>query len=267
MVLEQYFKVKWIERKEHAFFLGLIYCLIGFVSARLIFPQNVGMMSVAFTSILLIPSLAILLKMEENVESKEKKLSLKRLFVDHKDIFKVYIFMFLGIFLAYSMISLLMPALTLKNMFSAQLNSAGIFGFATSNGLLYSIVMNNLIVLVVAFILSLIYGAGAVLFLTWNASVWGVVFAFFVKESASGGGNIINEFISSIIPFLPHMTTEAVAYISAAIAGGVVSKAVIREKLGSKKFQHILTDALILLGLGFILVIIAGYVEVKVFSL
>ena len=62
------------------------------------------------------------------------------------------------------------------------------------------------------------------------------------------------------------MTTEAIAYISAAIAGGVVSKAVIREKLFSKKFHHIITDALILLGIGFVLVIIAGYLEVEVFT-
>ena len=68
MVLEQYFKVKWIERKEHAFFLGFIYSLIGIISARLIFPSSVGIMSIAFASILMIPSLSILLKLEENVE-------------------------------------------------------------------------------------------------------------------------------------------------------------------------------------------------------
>ena len=224
-------------------------------------------MSVAFTSILLIPSLAILLKMEENVEIREKKLSLKLLFKDHKDIFKVYIFMFLGIFLAYSLISLFLPEVAIKKLFSTQLESAGVVGFAANQGLLFEIILNNFLILVVAFVLSLIYGAGAVLFLTWNASVWGVVFAFFVKETVSfGEGNLISEFFTSIIPFLPHMTTEAIAYISAAIAGGVVSKAVIREKLFSKKFHHIITDALILLGMGFALVIIAAFLEVEVFT-
>ena len=263
MVLEQIFKVKWIERKEHAFFLGFIYCLIGFVSAKLIFPASVGLMSVAFTSILLIPSLAILLKMEENVEIRENKLSLRMLFRDHKDIFKVYIFMFLGIFLAYSLIALFMPEVMIKKLFTTQLTAAGISGFAANSSLLYEIILNNLLVFIVAFILSLIYGAGAILFLTWNASVWGVVFAFFVKQSSNGTGNLISEFITAIIPFLPHMTTEAIAYISAAIAGGVVSKAVIREKIFSKKFHHIITDALILLAMGFILVVIAAIVEVK----
>ena len=266
MVFEQIFKLKWIESKEHAFFLGFAYSLIGFISAMLIFPANVGLMSVAFTSILLIPSLAILLKMEENVEIREKKLSLKLLFKDHKDIFKVYIFLFLGVFLAYSIISLLMPEITLKKLFTSQLESAGISGFAANKAALLDIIFNNLIIFIVSFVLSLIYGAGAVLFLTWNASVWAVVFAFFVKQAASvSHGNVASEFITSVIPFLPHMTTEAIAYISAAIAGGVVSKAVLREKLFSKKFHHIITDALMLLGIGFILVILAGIIEVYYF--
>jgi branched-subunit amino acid transport protein len=67
------------------------------------------------------------------------------------------------------------------------------------------------------------------------------------------------------MPILPHMITEALAYISAAIVGGVVSKAVLREKLFSKKFNHIITDALIFLTIGLILVVIAGIIEVNVF--
>ena len=42
MVLEQYFKVGWVETKFHAFYIALIYTLIGIVSARLIFPNDVG---------------------------------------------------------------------------------------------------------------------------------------------------------------------------------------------------------------------------------
>jgi hypothetical protein len=264
MVFEQLFKVKWIERKEHAFFLGFVYSIIGLVSARFIFPSGFGLMSIAFTSILLIPSLAMLLKMEENVEIREKKLSLKLLFKDHKDIFKVYTFMFLGVFLAYSLIALLFPQLTIQKLFEAQLRAAGVRGFATFSGTLFSIVLNNLIVFVVCFILSLMYGAGAVLFLVWNASVWGVVFVYFIKEaSAVIGMNPFVEFGSSILPFLPHMVTEAAAYVGAAITGGVVSKAVLREKLFSREFHHIITDALIFLALGIILVLIAGIIEIN----
>lgn|SRR3989338_10099771 len=266
MVFEQLFKLKWIERKEHAFFLGFIYSIIGLISAKLIFPANVGLMSIAFTSILLIPSLVMLLKLEENVEIREKKLSIKRLFEDHKDIFKVYIYMFLGIFLAYLLTSLLFPEITIQEIFTTQLRSAGIYGFATIESIpLFNLIINNLIVFLACFILSFFYGAGSILFLTWNASVWGIVFGFFAKQSLLIEQNKIFSFISLLLPFLPHMVTEALAYISAAIAGGVVSKAVLREKLFSKKFYHVTTDAIIFLAIGFILVILAGIIEVSVF--
>ena len=61
------------------------------------------------------------------------------------------------------------------------------------------------------------------------------------------------------------MITEAISYFSAAIVGGVVSKAVLREKVGSKKFHHIMTDAYILLAIGLGIVIIAGIIEVYLY--
>lgn len=267
MVLEQLFKLQWIEKKEHSFFLGLIYSMVGLISAKFIFPSNVGLMSVAFTSILLIPSLAVLLRMEENLEIRENKLSLRLLIKDHKEIFKVYLFMFLGVFSAYILTTLILSEATIKELFATQLKSAGIRGLAAFSNSLYGLILNNLIIFVVCFVLSLVYGAGSVLFLTWNASVWGVAFAFFVRQaSAVSGIGTISQFVTSILPFLPHMTTEALSYVSAAIVGGVVSKAVLREKLFSKKFNHIMTDALILLVLGLFLVVLAGLIEAKFYG-
>jgi len=42
-----------------------------------------------------------------------------------------------------------------------------------------------------------------------------------------------------------------------------VSKAVLREKLHSEKFYHILTDALIFLSIGIALVVIAALIEAR----
>ncbi len=265
MVLEQMFKIKWIESKGHAFFLGLIYTIVGLISAKLIFPASLGIMSMAFTSILLIPSLAKLLQMEENVEIREKKLNLKQLFKDHKDIFKVYTFLFLGIFLAYALVALFSSTAGIQYYFSSQMKTVNMVGNAFNSTTFFSIVKNNLVVFIASLILSFVYGAGAVIFLTWNASVWGVVFGFFAKYSAANAQiNPILYFFTSIWPFVPHLVTEALAYIGAAIVGGIVSKAVLREELFSKKFHHIVTDALIFLTISFILVIIAAAIEVSI---
>ncbi|MBD3313761.1 hypothetical protein GF345_04935 [Candidatus Woesearchaeota archaeon] len=263
MVFEQIFKASWIEKKpSSAFLLGVAYSLIGIVSARLIFGASTGLMAVAFTSILLIPSLNRLLQDEENVEIREKKLNIWQLFKDHKDIFIIYIFMFLGVFFVYAFTAVVLPDMLVIKLFPAQLRVAGITGQAFNSGVFMSILLNNLLVLLVCLLLSLIYGAGAILFITWNASVWGIVFGYIARESAFiEGTNPFIAFFLILLPSLPHLVTEAVSYFSAAIVGGVVSKAVLREKLHSKRFYHVLTDALILLTVGVILVVLAAAIE------
>jgi uncharacterized membrane protein SpoIIM required for sporulation len=266
MVLEQILNLKTIEKKSiNVFLLGIVYTFVGILCARLVFPQNTGIMSVAFTSILLIPSLSFMLQVEENVEIRERKFSLKLLFKDHKDIFKLYILLFLAIFIAYSLTALFWPGAGITQYFSAQTNTAGITGSATGGLSFSSVIANNMLVLFVCFMLSLIYGAGAILFLTWNASLWGIVIGFFAHEAAvASHQNLVVGFVAKILPFLPHMTTEAAAYISAAIVGGVVSKAVLREKLFTDKFHHIITDAVMLLAIGIVFVLVAALIEVYV---
>ena len=267
MVFEQLFRVRWLESKAHSFFIGFLYTLVGLVSAYLIFPKSMGLMSIAFTSVLIIPSLAKLLSLEENVEIREKKLHFLQLFRDHKDIFKVYLFLFLGIFLAYALVALVFPQASIMRVFEPQLQAAGLAGYAMEGGFLRGIILNNLLVFIACFILSLVYGAGSVLFLSWNASVWGVVFALFARQAfALDRTNLVGEFFDLLLPVLPHMITEAVAYISAAVVGGVVSVAVLRERLHSKKFYHVLTDAAIFLCMGLVLVLVAAILETFVFG-
>lgn len=262
MVLEQIFKASWLEKRPmHAFLLGIIYTIIGIISARVIFPSNTGLMTVAFTSILLILSLNKLLQDEENVEIREDKFSFRMLIKDHRDIFEIYFFLFIGVLLAYAAVSLILPEGTVLKMFSTQLKVAGITGHAIFNSEVMSIMLNNILVFVVCFILSLIYGAGSIIFLVWNASVWGSVFGFVAKSSA-GSMHPFLSFGLVMLPVLAHMITEALSYFFAAVVGGVVSKAVMREDLFSKKFHHILTDALMLMLIGFILVVIAAIIEV-----
>lgn len=267
MVFEQVIKVKWIKNKEHAFLLAAIYAILGIISARIIFPRSTGLMSVAFTAVLLVPSLNILMSQEENEEVREKKLSLIALWRDHSDVLKVYLFLFLGIFTVYSITSLLMDPSVSYRWFEPQFRAAGVTGAAIDFfGETLSIIKNNLLIFVVCFALSLAYGAGAVIFLTWNASVWGTVFGFFVTKSTSVAGNTFLTFVAQIGPFLPHMVSEAIAYIMASIVGGIMSKAIIREEIGSQRFNHILTDALIVLAIGALVVVLAAFIEVYFFA-
>jgi hypothetical protein len=280
MVLEQIFKPEWIEKKpRHAFLLGFIYSVVGAISAKLIFGANPGMMTVAFTSVLLVPSLNTLLAIEENqARAKDKYWVLKQLWVDHYDIVEVYIFMFFGIFLTFATISFIFPEEGIIRFFEPMFEVIGITGGATtligwaSNigaPTVLSIFMNNFIVTVVCLLLSLIYGAGAIIFITWNAIVWGVVMGFFAKQAllSASGANPITVFVSTILPFFPHMILESLPYFIAAIIGGIVSKAAVREELFSPRFNEIVKDGTVALGLGLIVLLVAAIVEVKIYPL
>ncbi len=269
-MLEQLFDMDSIKGSSiNIILLGVIYAFIGTFSALLIFPNYVTTMSLAFTSILLIPSISYLIKQEENIVAGERHFSIGTLFRDHKDIMRLYILLFIGVFLAYMAIGIFTSNAYVDNYFIAQLRVAGIAGHATGiGGELLGIVTNNLLVLAICFVLSLAYGSGSILFIVWNASVWGIVFGYFIRQSAAiTHVNPALYFGKIFLPFLPHMVTEAASYVVAAMMGGVIAKAILRERLFSKKFYHILQDGLLLALFGFVLVMIAGVIEVFVFPL
>ena len=270
MVFEQLIKTRWLEsRPRFAFLLGFFYSMLGILSAKLIFPSSAGIMSVAFIAILLIPSLNKLLAIEEVQEVQEKKFSLIQLFKDHYDILEIYIFIFFGMFITFLFFSFFFPDTLTLSFFSPQLKVAGISGAAAAslkttalkNTFFWNILKNNLVVLLVSFVLSLIYGAGSILFLAWNASVWGVVFGFVSRQSIQAE-NLFYGFTNILLPSLPHLFTEGLSYFLAAIVGGILSKAIIREKLFSRKFNHVLVDALLVMCIAVVVVAIAAYIEV-----
>jgi uncharacterized membrane protein SpoIIM required for sporulation len=280
MVLEQIFKPDWIEKKpRHAFLLGFIYSIVGVISAKLIFGANPGMMTVAFTSILLVPSLNTLLAVEENqARSRDRYWVLKQLWVDHNDIVEVYFFMFFGIFFTFATIAFIFPEEGVIRFFEPMFEIIGISGSAasitgwaaeTAGPTILSIFLNNFIVTIVCLLLSLIYGAGAIIFITWNAVVWGVVIGFFAKQAllSTAGVNPITIFLSTVLPFFPHMIMESLPYFTAAIVGGIVSKAAIREELFSPRFNEIVKDGTIVMLLSLIVLFLAAVIEIKVYPL
>ena len=266
-MFEQIYSPGWLVSKpRYGYLLGLVFAIFGIFSAKLIFGSNPGLMSVAFTGMLLMPLLNNLLGLTETKEIREKKLSMYSLVKDHSDLFRIYIYIFLGIMTTYAILTLVWSNAFSLNPFGPQWKVAGCTGKAIANQRFASILFNNLIVLIATFLLSFFYGAGSILFIAWNASVWGAVFGFLARQSAlSANINPFVGFITLMIPVLPHLITEAVSYFSAAIVGGVVSKAVIKEKWMSKRFQHVLTDAIIFLVLALALVVVAAYIEVYIF--
>ena len=131
---------------------------------------------------------------------------------------------------------------------------------------MYRIFKNNLYVMGIAFILSLFYGSGALFLTTLNGSIFASALASAVKMKLQTVSPFLTyAFIScnvSIMFF--HMIPEVASYLLAAIAGGVLSKAFIREKFLSKNFKKVLKDAFILLIAAFIVLVIAMLIEINI---
>ena len=263
-MLENILKPDWLERKPRwAFIIGFVYSIIAILAAYIVFPKSQGIASIAFLSLLLVPSLSSILRIEELQDSREKRFSIRQVFRDHSDVLLVYFLLFLGIFFAYALFSIKFPNLLVSGIFDSQLRIIGVSGQAAGGFDFYSIFLNNFKVMAIFLVLSLVFGAGSMLFLAWNASVWGVVFAYIAVKSA----NAFSTFTTTFAKVMPHMFVEAAAYFFAIVAGGLMSIAVLREKMGSRKFDYVMKDGFVFLTTSVVLLVIGALLEVYVYAL
>ncbi|MBI2666359.1 stage II sporulation protein M [Candidatus Woesearchaeota archaeon] len=271
MVLEHLFPEDWLERKGlFAFILGIVYSFIGIIIASILFPGDPALVAVAFTSMLLLPELYKIFDIEERRESMEKKVSFSSLWKDDADVVRIYIFLFLGILLVYSIGTILLPSFQTNSLFREQLeirfgqgfSGSAISGTNFSSNLFWSLLSNNFLVMLAAFILALLAGDGAIFLITWNASVWGAIFGITAKHAAEFSGN--NPFfLFSIIMLIvfPHMILEGISYFLAAIAGSVISKDVLLEDFASSRFAEVFGFNLYLLVFALVFLLLGALVE------
>jgi len=265
MVLEQVYSIKWLKSKPmYTFLLGVTYSILALFLSILIFREDIGIVSIALTSLIILPSLNKLMELEESEEARRKvDLNIFRMFARHTDIIKIYLFLFLGVMFTYAFFSIFFPPLTTSHVFEEQINLIGQAGRATdwtaNMGLLLK---NNFKILLFCLITSFIYGSGAVFILTWNASAWGVILGIIIRNGyLVTGQNPLIYVLLTFIAVLPHIIAEASAYFLVAISGGIISKASLKEKFLSKRFGHVVLDGLIIFLLASLILLIAGVIE------
>ncbi len=269
MVLEHIFPEDWLEKKgRYAFILGIVYSVIGVIIASILFPGDPALVAVAFTSMLLLPELYKIFSIEERRESVEQHITFKALWKDDIEIIRIYIFLFLGILLVYSIGTILLPQMQTNTLFREQLeirfgqgfSGQAVSGSLFSTQLFFDLLSNNFLVLIACFILALLTGDGAIFLITWNASVWGTIFGLTAKcAGLFSGQNVFYLFGVIMLVVFPHMMLEAISYFLAAISGSVISKDVILEEFASHRFFEVFGFNLyLLLGALIFLVIGAG---------
>lgn len=268
------------KRPWEMFFIGAFYATLSLFLTRWIFFEDPvlskysGILIVTFCVMFCIPFLYFAIKHEEEKDLQEN--SFLRLIEEHGKALTYFMFMFLGFLVAFSFWYIALddgnldfrvqietycminkPAGFSQCIADYGIEKSKTTSFFTSRERIANIFVNNLYVLFFTLIFSLIFGAGAIFILAWNASVIGAAIGIFSKS------NLANLPLG-IARYMIHGTVEIAAYFTIALAGGIISMAVIRHEIKSEKFWIILQDSLNLIILSVVFLFIAALIEVFV---
>jgi uncharacterized membrane protein SpoIIM required for sporulation len=268
MVLEQLYPIEFLkEHPKYSFILSFALTVFGMFFAMAVFPQDPALVIVAVTSTLLVPSLYQFTSIQEEVHGKiESMVHIKEWIQANKQLYKVYMYLFFGSFAVFAIFSMVLPTLAANQIFKQQL--AVLTGGATfSVGLFWNLFTHNMSVLMLCFIVSLIAGNGSIYLIIWNASVWGTIFGNLAKSAATNlSANTAIVFLLVMLSVFPHVLLEMSSYVIAVMSGTVLSNALAREKIISKKFGRILLLNLIVLAVAIGVLFIAMLVETYVLN-
>ena len=256
--------------------LGVLYSSIAILLSLWVFKEQSSLVMVFLTVIAVVPLMVATIKMEEKkdlVYSTEKQI-LK----EHAKALKFFMYLFIGFVISYSLWYVVLPSDTVSILFRTQtetirgINTGGVVGFNTQSfGVFTRIFLNNIRVLIFSILFSFIYGAGAIFILTWNASVIGAAIGNFIRTSldaaliefgALGPHHYFQIISLGLLRYSLHGIPEILAYFVGALAGGIISVAVINHDFGSKKFEKIVFDSSELVVISIVMLVIAALLEV-----
>ncbi len=119
--------------------------------------------------------------------------------------------------------------------------------------------------MILVYALSVLFGAGSVFVLGWNASVIAVyvgsVSRSFIAQGFAPSAAYLFGVPLGLGSILLHGIPEIIAYFLAGLAGGILSVGILRERWGGKNFHLILKDSLVLLAVAEILIFAAAFIE------
>jgi len=243
-----------------------------------VFSEHVSILVITFTVILSIPFVYYIFKMEEerDIFGRKKGFLIK----GHGRAISALMWLFLGYLVAFAILYIVLPKDIVAYDFKSQIEQYctinsnnikdcmsryGIAGAASNEisglslnekqGRVINIFVNNIFVLIFCLVFSLAFGAGAIFILAWNASVIATAMGIFSKAT-------ISELPTAFLRYMIHGIPEILAYFIGALAGGIISLAIVRHEWKDEKFWIILQDSLDLIVLSIIILVIAALIEV-----
>ena len=261
------------------FFVGIVYAslsllLVHFLFSDEYFSKVSGLMVVLFCVMFSFPFIYYTIKNEEGED--EETTSLMDVWKVHGDAISAFMWLFLGFVVAFSFWNIILQNSNLLNTqleVYCSINSPenvegcvseytfsgnAVSGYAISNlSKFLSIVGNNFGVMIFTLVFSLIFGAGAIFILAWNASVISAAIGIFVK------GNVL-EIPVGIFRYMIHGFPEIASYFIVALAGGMLGVEIIKNGFGSQKFTKVLANVIFMVLIAISILVIAALLEVFV---
>lgn len=208
---------------------AVAFSCLGIALARQFFEAHVGMISLFFCVLGLLPTLGSLVDRKKR-KSRGSRRSSGNVHRPDVRLGVSILAIFLGVMLAYGVWNLALPIEQVRRSFGAQLQPwLGLTSPGFEVGTLSGILVHNLIVAAGVFLLSVLYrNGGALLVLAWNASVWGSAFAYFARLEWGGGWSAVRGWVGLSAGVFPHVLLEAAGYILAAFVGLLALRLAVR---------------------------------------
>jgi uncharacterized membrane protein SpoIIM required for sporulation len=280
-MLEMLINPRKAERKPwELLFIGFLYASLSILIVNFFFLNDTvlakgsGFLVVLFTVMFSLPFIYYTLRLEENKVVKGRG-SLE-LIKEHMPALSAFLYLFLGFTIAFAFWYTILPTTT---SYRAQIETYCMINrpanfnecvaqygikdttiatpFLTNRERLFLIFANNMQVLAFTLFFSLVFGAGVIFILAWNASVIGAAIGIFTNSE-------LTALPLGLMRYMIHGLPEIAAYFIVALAGGLVSLAVVKHETGTTKFWEVLQDSLNLIILAIIVLFIAAILEVFV---
>lgn len=229
-----------------------------------------GILIVTFTVMFSLPFVYFLLRIEEEKDVRMR--GIIRILKEHEKGLKALLWLFLGFLIGYSTFYIILPkenfavqietycSINKPNNFENCLKEHGITGKVSAeiiNTKFISILSNNLYVLLFTVIFSLIFGAGAIFILAWNASVIAAAVGIYTKSR-------MQLLPIGLMRYMGHGIFEIAAYFFGALAGGILSVSISKKEYKNKNFYIILEDVFLLIIIAILILIFAAFIEVYI---
>ena len=284
MVLEALITTEEAERHPITlFFIAFGITTVSMFVAYHTFPGSSSVLAISFVSLALMPIINDMLARSEEREVAQDDMPFSFIGT-HFDVLHIYGWIFMGMIITYSFWAVVLPennrtcdstpfgiACILpekSQVFSEQKKVySGITGKIVGEAECFNeksksfenclqlIFSNNNWVMVLAIMFSLIWGAGALFLLGWNASVIGLFVGTEIMAKSIDAG------IVRAVSYLPHGVPEIMAYFIAAIAGGIISSAISKKTFKRHELRIVFIDTVLLLMVALVTLLIAAFIE------